>query len=466
MDQNHSSSCESPADTDCELERRVRARTAQLESANGRLRQELLEREKADDALRTSQSFLSSIINHSPYPMWISDEQGTLVKLNRACKELLQISDQDVVGKYNILNDNIVAEQGVLPLVRSVFEDGATVRFEIRYDSSKLKHVELRRYAFVILDVTVFPIRDAKGEIANAVIQHIDITARRESEEALQRANAELERRVSERTAELSAANAALSVEICEREKAEDELFKLNGELEQRVSKRTALLESALMQMESFSYSISHDLRAPLRVVDGYLQLLEEDFGAQFPREAKPFLDKVSSNVKRMGHLIDDLLRFSRVSRQPLVKEMVDIRRLVLEVYDDLGLERGGRLVDLAVGELVPCQADPALLRQLLANLLSNSLKYTRHKEVARIEVGSGVKGGEVTYFVRDNGGGFDMRYADKLFKVFERLHGEHEFEGDGVGLAIVQNIVQRHGGSVWGRGTPGAGAEFSFVLG
>jgi len=167
-----------------------------------------------------------------------------------------------------------------------------------------------------------------------------------------------------------------------------------------------------------------------------------------------------------MGHLIDDLLRFARVSQQPLVKETVDIRRLVLEVYEDLSLERGDRLVDLAVGELVPCQADPALLRQLLANLLSNSLKYTRHKEVARIEVGSGVKGGTVTYFARDNGGGFDMRYADKLFKVFERLHGEQEFEGDGVGLAIVQNIVQRHGGSVWGRGTPGAGAEFSFVLG
>lgn len=451
--------------TDVEIEKYVVERTEKLESIIGMLREELLQRQEADDALRSSESFLASIIDQSPYPMWISDCHGTLKKLNLACRELLHISDRDVVGKYNIFNDEIVEMQGMMPLVRTVFDEGATVRFELSYDSKQIKHLDLHSHTFVLLDVTVFPIRDGKGSISGAVIQHIDITARRESENALQRVCLELEQRVQERTAELTATNLALTAEIAERRRAEEKLSKMNTELERRVKDRTKLLESTLTQLETFSYSVSHDLRAPLRAMDGYLQMMASDFGPKLPPEVQPFLDKVSSNVTRMGKMIEDLLRFSRLSRHPLEKQMVDIGSMVLEIFDELRLERGGRCVDFTVADLPPCQADPALLRQILSNLLSNAIKYTRHTEVARIEVGSNVTGGKTSYFVRDNGAGFDMQYAGNLFGVFQRLHSAQQFEGAGVGLAIVRNIVQRHGGTVWGHGIPGAGAEFSFVL-
>lgn len=308
-------------------------------------------------------------------------------------------------------------------------------------------------------------VHNGKGRMSGAVIQQRGITARRQSEQSLKKVCLEPELRVQERTAELIAANLALTKEIAERRNAEEKLSQMNTELERRVKDRTKLLESTLTQLETFSYSVSHDLRVPLRAIDGYLQMMASDFGPKLPPEAQPFLDKASSNVTRMGKMIEDLLRFSRLSRHPLEKEMVDIGTLVLEVFDELRLERGGRRVDFTVAELPHCQADPVLLRQILSNLLSNAIKYTRNTEVARIEVGSNVTGAKTSYFVRDNGAGFDMQYAGNLFGVFQRLHSAQQFEGDGVGLAIVRNIVQRHGGTVWGHGIPGAGAEFSFVL-
>ncbi|MRR36301.1 sensor histidine kinase, partial [bacterium] len=237
----------------------------------------------------------------------------------------------------------------------------------------------------------------------------------------LQTLNESLERRVAERT---------------------EDIRRLNEELEQRVTERTAQLKSALLHMESFSYSISHDLRAPLRAVNGYAHILLEDFGPSLPAEAQRYLTQISGNGTRMAALIDDLLTFSRLSRHPLSRETVDPAGIVRDVLEELESDRAGRTVQVSVGELPPCQADPSLIRQVFANLLSNALKYSRKREDARIDVGSFHKDGATVYFVRDNGDGFDMAYADKLFGVFQRLHRSEDFEGTGVGLAIAHNIV------------------------
>lgn len=260
----------------------------------------------------------------------------------------------------------------------------------------------------------------------------------------LQTLNESLERRVAERT---------------------QDIRRLNEELEERVHERTAQLKSALLHMESFSYSISHDLRAPLRAVNGYAHILLEDFGPVLPAEAQRYLAQISGNGTRMAALIDDLLTFSRLSRHPLNRETVAPASVVRDVLEELESERTGRTVQVTVGELPPCQADPSLIRQVFANLLSNAFKYSRKRDDARIEVGSFRKDGATVYFVRDNGDGFDMAYADKLFGVFQRLHRSEDFEGTGVGLAIVHNIVTRHGGTVWADSAPGNGATFFFTV-
>jgi PAS domain S-box-containing protein len=257
----------------------------------------------------------------------------------------------------------------------------------------------------------------------------------------------------------------AIRADITERKHAEDEIRKLNLELERRVAQRTVELESANKELEAFSYSVSHDLRAPLRAIDGFSQAVLEDYGAQLPEEGKRYLETIRGGAQRMGFLIDDLLTFSRLSRLPLNKRSVNSQRLVQETLAELGFPFRERKVEVRMGDLPRCSGDAALLKQVWLNLLSNALKYTRQREPAVIEIDCKEDNGEKTYFVGDNGSGFDMRYAGKLFGVFQRLHRADEFEGTGVGLAIVQRIVSRHGGRVWADAALNRGATFYFTL-
>jgi light-regulated signal transduction histidine kinase (bacteriophytochrome) len=226
-------------------------------------------------------------------------------------------------------------------------------------------------------------------------------------------------------------------------------------------------LEAANKELEAFSYSVSHDLRAPLRAIDGFSQILLEEHSAALPAEAQEYLRDVRANTQCMGQLVDDLLALARLGRQPLHTEHTEPGAIVRRCLGELRRECPGRRVEIVVGELPACSADPGLLKQVWINLLSNALKYTSRREAARVEIGGeqGNSTGPPTYFVKDNGIGFDMRYTDKLFGVFQRLHPADEYEGTGVGLAIVQRIIHRHGGRVWAEAEPDRGATFFFTL-
>jgi signal transduction histidine kinase len=236
-------------------------------------------------------------------------------------------------------------------------------------------------------------------------------------------------------------------------------------ELELRVGERTAELQAANKELDAFSYSVSHDLRAPLRAVDGYARMLEEDYGATLDAEGNRLLGVVRASSQQMGRLIDDLLAFSRLGREPLRTRPVQLDNLVQQIVDETRPTHNGRTIDFVVGNLGIAEADPALLKQALANLLSNAIKFTRDKDPAVVEVGCRNAGNPPVYYVKDNGAGFDMKYYDKLFGVFQRLHSTAEYPGTGVGLAIVQRVVNRHGGRVWAESKPGEGATFYFTL-
>ncbi len=239
----------------------------------------------------------------------------------------------------------------------------------------------------------------------------------------------------------------------------------LNAELEQRVLQRTSQLEAANKELETFSYSVSHDLRTPLRAIDGFSHILLDDYADKLDDEGKRLLNVVRDNTRRMGQLIDDILQFSRSSSLEMTFSEIDMEELAREVVEELQPVVANSKLQVNIEPIPPATGDHAMMHQVFVNLLSNAIKFSHFREHAIIKVGGSIKDNEAIYFVRDNGAGFDMQYADKLFGVFQRLHSVNEFEGTGIGLAIVQRIITRHGGRVWAEGKVNEGAAIYFAL-
>ena len=253
--------------------------------------------------------------------------------------------------------------------------------------------------------------------------------------------------------------------DITARKKAEEEILMFNQKLEQMVSDRTQELEIVNKELESFSYSVSHDLRAPLRSIHGYVSIFAEEYASKFDDEAKRLTTIIMNNTQKMGRLIDDLLAFSQLGRKELIKTQASMKNIVENIWEEHRRVEGNKNIKCEISELPDAYVDIITIRQVWINLISNAIKYSRQKELPSIEIGAEEKEDMVIYHIRDNGAGFDMLYYDKLFGVFQRLHSQKEFEGTGVGLAIVQRIITKHGGKIWAEAKPNEGATFYFSV-
>ncbi len=328
------------------------------------------------------------------------------------------------------------------------------------------------------------------GNLANFVALTLENRMQRQF---LEKAKEELEVKVEERTRELLVMNDALATsrreavatmqdaiearqraeqanrelfhEVTERNRAEKEVRTLNLELESRVAARTIELKEANSELEAFAYSVSHDLRAPLRHIEGFLELLEERISSTLDDQSRHYMVTITDSAKRLSALIDDLLAFSRMGREALATREVDMNALVAGIIRELEPDIRGRRVEWKTGDLPIVRGDRAMLRVVMMNLIANAVKFTRPRDPARIEIGAAVVEGEFRFFVRDNGVGFDQKFAGNLFGVFQRLHSTSEFEGTGIGLANVRRIISRHGGRVSAEGEVNRGATLHFSL-
>lgn len=305
-------------------------------------------------------------------------------------------------------------------------------------------------------------VRERTGALQEANKQlESEIHERHLAEDTLRQAKDNLEKRVQERTGKLAASNAELIREVAERKRAEDDIRKLNSQLVQR----TAQLEASNKELEAFSYSVSHDLRAPLRGIDGFSQAVLEDYDEKLDESGRSYLRRVRTASQRMSQLIDAMLNLARLTRAEIHTQTFDLSAMVRAVLDDFQKMEPDRQVETIVADNVFATADPQLLRAVLENLLGNAWKFTRNQVRPRIEFGHGQYKGQAAYFIKDNGAGFDMTYVHKLFGAFQRLHAYTEYPGVGVGLATVHRIIQRHGGQIWAEGAVDQGATFHFTL-
>jgi PAS domain S-box-containing protein len=380
---------------------------------------DITERKRADEALKESEARLKLFITHAPAALAVFDRDMRYLAVSRRWLSDYGLGDGNIIGRSHV---EIFPE--IPDRWKAVYDRGFAGEI-VQADEDSFERAD-GSVQWLRWEVRPWPAAD--GTVGGIVLFTEDISERKHAEQALRQVHAELEERVVERTVQLEAAN---------------------------------------KELEAFSYSVSHDLRAPLRAIAGFSKILLKSYAEVLPAKAQDYLQDVHRNTLHMGHLVDDLLAFSRLSRQPVKKVTVVTGEIVRQCLNDLRGDHVGRQVDIRIGDLPPCLADPALLKQVWFNLLANALKYTNKREATIIEIGSrvGDDSGKRTYFVKDNGVGFDMEYAHKLFGVFQRLHRSEDYEGTGVGLAIVQRIIHRHGGRIWAEAEPDRGATFSFSL-
>lgn len=391
-----------------DLERRVAERTAALVASN--------------QSLRESELRYRTLVEHSPEAIVVLDlDAGRFDDANRNAERLFGMSREELIRVGPVEVSPPFQPDGR----RSSEAAGAELEMALRHETPRFEWIH----------------RNAKGKEMPCEISLVRLPS--------------------------SGRNLVRSsiVDISERKRAGEEIHNLNAQLELRVKERTAQLETANQDLESLTYSVSHDLRAPLRHMDGFSRILVEEYGPQLPVGAMRHLERVRAATLHMGRLVDDLLNLARVGRGSFRIVTTDLNELAAETILSLDAELRGRAVDWRVHRLSPAECDPGLMRQVFFNLLSNALKFTHHRKKTVIEIGEIPNEGAPVIYIRDNGVGFDMKYADKLFQVFQRLHREDEFEGTGVGLAIVYRILQKHGGAIRAESSPQNGATFFFTV-
>ncbi|HEV8538630.1 MAG TPA: PAS domain S-box protein, partial [Bacteroidota bacterium] len=376
--------------------------------------QDISERRRAEEELLRS----AAIIASSDDAIFTKTLDGIIVSWNPGAEKIYGYSAAEIRGRpVSILAP--LDRQDELPAIMTKLRKG-----------ERMDHYETVRITkegkCIDVSLSISPLKDSQGKIVGA---------------------------------------ASIARDITERNIIVGEIRKLNEELERRVMQRTAQLEAANKELESFSYSVSHDLRAPLRAIVGFGKVLMEEHSRDLNADGQRLMKVMIDNGNRMGELIDDLLAFSRFRRQHLVLSNVDLNQIARDVFEEVAAGNKERSIRLDLRYLLPACGDPALIRQVLQNLISNAVKFTSRRDEAVVEIGCSETGREVTYYVKDNGIGFDMRYVDRLFGVFQRLHSMEEFEGTGVGLAIVKRIVERHGGRVWADARLNEGATIFFTL-
>jgi len=392
------------------------------------IRADITERKRVEEAMKESLATTEAALKELADQKFaldqhaivaVTDVQGTITYVNDRFCAISQYSREELVGQnHRILNSGHHPKEFFQQMYRAI-ANGKVWRGEIK---NRAKDASI-----YWVDTTVVPFVNATGKPEQYVAIRADIT---------------------------------------ERKLAEQALADLNDDLEQRVMERTAQLQSANKELETFTYSVSHDLRAPLRHISGFSKILMEEFAASLAPEARRHLERIAEGARRMGLLVDELLRLAGIGRQDLRVQFVNLNELVVDVISVLSPDAEGRLTEWKIDNLGSISCDQVLIRQVFQNLIANALKFTRSRATGMIEIGRIDGAGESTFFVRDNGVGFDMKYADKLFGVFQRLHRVEDFEGTGIGLATVKRIVQKHGGRTWAEGVPGKGATFYFTAG
>ena len=397
----------------------------QLKWQAGELAFQADELARSRHALEVQSNMLQTVLDSMSEGLVAADQDGKFVLWNIAAKNILgrgaeNIPPEEWPAYYQLyLPDKVTPfPQEHLPLLRALHGESSSAELFVRYPADNQG---------VWIEVGGKPLKDKSGGVIGGVVAFRDITQRRADEQKIRRLNEELEQRVIERTAQLQAAN---------------------------------------RELESFTYSVSHDLRAPLRHISGFSRILSEEFGAALPDEAQRHLLRIDDGARRMGLLVDGLLGLARVGRQALSLQPTALDPVVREVVSMLTPETEPQKVEWKIAPLPVVECDPVLVRQVFQNLIANAMKYSRRRSKATIEIGQTEKDGETVFFVRDEGVGFNMKYADKLFGVFQRLHRPEEFEGTGVGLATVHRIVQKHGGRIWANAELDKGAIFYFTLG
>jgi len=428
---------------------------------------------KISEGLQSEQDQIFNLLTTKTLDaIWTTDLEFNMTYVNTAIFNFLGYTPDEFLG----LKPTVYTPPEGMKALQSAAEQLFTKEQKGEIGQIKFELQQIRKDGTLIdVEITANLYHDAKGKLLGFQGRSIDITKRKLAEKALKQKTLELSKYYEDSEvqrvatisvlADLNSTTKKLQEEINVRKKSEDDLKNYRNHLEELVSLRTAKLEEANKELEAFSYSVSHDLRAPLRAIDGFTRILIEDYASKLDKEGNRLGAIIQRNAQKMGHLIDDLLAFSRLGRATMTITKIDMTKIVNNIYQEAINEEERKRIKFSITDLPQIKADAKMMRQVWVNLISNAIKFTSNRKQAIITITSKEEKDQLTFCIKDNGAGFDMKYGDKLFGVFQRLHGENQFEGTGVGLALIQRIIKRYDGDVWAEGKVDKGASFYFSL-